>query len=52
MKLCEYKEIKVLYNEEDVNKVLKKGFYLIKILQSKKNDDELMPCFILGKLGF
>ena len=49
MKIENVKEIHMEYDEEKVNKLLKTGWVLHKILQSGKVSDSLQPCFILMK---
>lgn len=51
MKLSDVKEIKECYGEQDTNKCLKKGYELIRILQSKMTDncEVVRPVYILGK---
>ena len=48
MKLEEIKEIKIAYADKEVNTDLKKGYHIVKILQSK-NGESLSACFILAK---
>jgi len=48
MKLDELKEIKEADNEEQVNKLLKQGFYIIKIVKVRNVEDEKLV-YCLGK---
>lgn len=48
MKLDEIKEIKIRHREQEVNKELKQGYSITRILQSK-NGENLYPCFVLAK---
>ena len=49
MKIDEVKQVKIVENEEEINSFLKDGFELIKILSVKKNENRVIPQFILGK---
>lgn len=49
MKLESIKEIKICYDEKEVNEKLEKGYIIQKIIQAKINGDSLTPCFIMAK---
>ena len=52
MKLEDVNEIKTCRSDAEVNKAIKDGFVLKKILQSKTNNgdgEEVSPCFILAR---
>jgi len=52
MQFSEIKKIKETYEEGETNRLLSKGYVLIKILQTRRitNSDEMVrPMYILGK---
>lgn len=52
MNYKEIKEIKEAFSDDEANIFLKKNFELIKVLQSKRNVnniEEVRPCYVLGK---
>lgn len=51
MKLSDVKQVKESYSDEEVNKFLKDGYELLKILSSRSTTidvDEVRPCYVLG----
>lgn len=52
MSYKDIKEVKEAFSDIETNKFLKKSFELLKILQSKRNInniEEVRPCYVLGK---
>lgn len=49
MKLEDIKEIKICYDETDVNNKIKDGYVIQKIIQTKINGESLLPTFIMVK---
>jgi len=51
MKLEEINSLKQVYEENEVNELLAKGYRLIKIFSTKakkEDSDEVKPCYVLG----
>ena len=51
MKLSDVKQVKESYSDEEVNRYLKQGYELLKIISSRSTTidvDEVRPCYILG----
>lgn len=52
MKLEEIQQIKQLYNENEINAYLEKGYKIIKIFSTKVHTDQveqIQPCYVLAK---
>jgi hypothetical protein len=53
IKLEDVSQIKIVYEETQVNEYLSKGYKILKIISSKimrGEREEVLPCFVLGMI--